>query len=704
RIFFLLVCFFALGVNRPSPRPVYARGEELEPSMPPTCETLVPYAYDSGAIGGDATNLTIVSHSNATWIQLDLSLTRLASNARLIVRGDTATQVLDSHALSYASNGYSAVFFGDSVTVSVGLVVPTAASSSSSSRVVVSNVLVGGQCEDDAGVGIQTICGTDDRVPSYDVRQGRIVLNGSCTAWLVSESVFVTAGHCGIPKAASRMYFTYGPRGEVVPPEKQYAVEMSTYKRVYGNGRDWAAGRLMPNAITGWLAGMAQGDWYAIDTNAPIVDTDIRITGYGTDDDPTRNLMQQTHVRRVSQVTSTSVQYNADTMPGNSGGPVLNENTNKVVAIHTNGGCTSSGGSNIGKLFYNDVMSHINYLKSLPRPTFGPTTRPTSRPTRRPSTSKPTSGSPTSRPSTYKPTSKMPSARPTNSPSTSQPTSARPTNKPSTTPQASSNQTQPPILPPTTIPTTAKPTSTRPTTDNPSTRIPSGRPTSTPTSNGPTTDNPSTRIPSGRPTSTPTSNRPTTDNPSTRIPSGRPTSTPTLTPSNRPTTSRPTFVLSTPTCTVESPTSRSCVMRNGVMFDVLAKTTAISITSIAINVNNGTIVQVWTKTGTSVGFEADMSYWTKIKEFNFSGTGMITIPLSQTVTITAGQRRAFYVTMAAGNAYVIYGKNRTTDTASTIIVQDTYLLVDAGSAVKYPFGSDFVSPRFFVGRIAYMTN
>jgi hypothetical protein len=91
-------------------------------------------------------------------------------------------------------------------------------------------------------------------------------------------------------------------------------------------------------------------------------------------------------------------------------------------------------------------------------------------------------------------------------------------------------------------------------------------------------------------------------------------------------------------------------------------------------------------------------------DHNFSGTGMITIPLNQTVTVTAGQRRAFYVTMTASNAYVIYGKNRTTDTASTIIVQDTYLVVDAGSAVKYPFGSDFVSPRFFVGRIAYMTN
>jgi hypothetical protein len=40
-----------------------------------------------------------------------------------------------------------------------------------------------------------TICGDgDDRILSKDVRQGR--LNSGCTAWLISESVFLTAKHC----------------------------------------------------------------------------------------------------------------------------------------------------------------------------------------------------------------------------------------------------------------------------------------------------------------------------------------------------------------------------------------------------------------------------------------------------------------------------------------------------------------------------
>lgn len=46
----------------------------------------------------------------------------------------------------------------------------------------------------------ETICGiSDDRVASNDVRIGRFwgyPYQGVCTAWLVSEDVFVTAGHC----------------------------------------------------------------------------------------------------------------------------------------------------------------------------------------------------------------------------------------------------------------------------------------------------------------------------------------------------------------------------------------------------------------------------------------------------------------------------------------------------------------------------
>ena len=91
----------------------------------------------------------------------------------------------------------------------------------------------------------------------------------------------------------------------------------------------------------------------------------------------------------------------------------------------------------------------------------------------------------------------------------------------------------------------------------------------------------------------------------------------------------------------------------------------------------------------------------KIADFSFSGTGMITIPLNQTVTVPAGQRRAFYVTMSASNAYIRYGKNYTSDSESTTVIENSHVRVYAGSAVKYPFGSDFVSPRFFVGVITY---
>jgi hypothetical protein len=92
-----------------------------------------------------------------------------------------------------------------------------------------------------------------------------------------------------------------------------------------------------------------------------------------------------------------------------------------------------------------------------------------------------------------------------------------------------------------------------------------------------------------------------------------------------------------------------------------------------------------------------------IADFSFSGTGMITIPLSQAVTVSTGQRRAFYVTMATNNTYIRYGKNYTGDSQSTTVAEDSNVRMYAGSAIKYPFGSDFISPRFFAGMITYFT-
>jgi hypothetical protein len=205
--------------------------------------------------------------------------------------GPVTTQIVTRDALKYASNGYSAIFMGNSI--SIKLVVqqhspsqrlrsnndnssPNSASSeavqaksSSSSRVIVSHILVGGLCgnEDNnnnynnndskfsgngGSVTPFSICGTSDgRLPSSDIRQGRITLGGSCTAFMISKSIFVTAGHCGTATSNSRLKFTFNGTDTPVSPENQYALELSTYKKVYENGVDWAAGRILPNAVTG---------------------------------------------------------------------------------------------------------------------------------------------------------------------------------------------------------------------------------------------------------------------------------------------------------------------------------------------------------------------------------------------------------------------------------------------------------------------
>ena len=76
-------------------------------------------AYGRGEDQPIASNLTVVSHPGAPWMQLDLNQNRLAPNARLILRGRSFEQELDAHALAHASNRYSAVFDGDGLANAV---------------------------------------------------------------------------------------------------------------------------------------------------------------------------------------------------------------------------------------------------------------------------------------------------------------------------------------------------------------------------------------------------------------------------------------------------------------------------------------------------------------------------------------------------------------------------------------------------------
>jgi hypothetical protein len=136
------------------------------------------------------------------------------------------------------------------------------------------------------------------------------------------------------------------------------------------------------------------------------------------------------------------------------------------------------------------------------------------------------------------------------------------------------------------------------------------------------------------------------------------------------------------------------------MFDIVAKNASIVITGIAIDVMNGTSAQVWTKVGSSIGFESSIGDWTMVTEFSVSGDGLITIPLTKSLTVNVGLRQALYVTMATENSYLKYGANYTNDSASSAAFEDPYLALYPGAASKYLFG-DHISPRYFTGRIEY---
>ena len=273
------------------------------------CESTYPYTYNSGDTKAAT---TIISIDHAPWIQLDLSGSELAAGATLTIIGDTATQVITANDLS--SNDFSAVFDGSSVSVelsSPGKV----RGGVETSRVEVSNVNVG-LCKDEV-IG-ESICGdTDDRVPSSDVRMGRY--NGGCTAWLISEDAYITAGHCGTPTSSSRIHFVFGTGSAA--PEDQYFVDVSTYQGVNGGvGNDWGAGRFLPNSITGKLPGVAQTDkcgtpgcgWFNLGS-VPSATTgnNIRITGYGVAAVDSQS--QKTHVGALTTIGSTYLRYVPDT-------------------------------------------------------------------------------------------------------------------------------------------------------------------------------------------------------------------------------------------------------------------------------------------------------------------------------------------------------------------------------------------------------
>lgn len=317
-----------------------------------------PYAYehDTGPLSNPSGDWRVLASfevriPGASWLQLHFEETELggdrfeegASFLRVTSHEDAAFQELDAHQ-ARRWRQRTAYFNGEAVQVEL-----VAAPHTGANRLVLSEVRAG-----KVPVPQESQCGpSDDRQPSSDPRSARIVPVG-CTGWLIDDCAhcFLTAGHC-VGSSLQTVQFNVplsDSDGSInhPPPQDQYPIDASSIQSVNGGaGNDWGYFGAFPNAGTDLTAFEAQGAAFTLEPPPPYDSSDdIRITGYGVDSSPqTYNQIQQTHVGPWLGLFGTRLEYQTDTQGGNSGSPVIHEQSGAAIGIHTHGGCSASSGN-----------------------------------------------------------------------------------------------------------------------------------------------------------------------------------------------------------------------------------------------------------------------------------------------------------------------------------------------------------------------
>ncbi|WP_127717181.1 serine protease [Halobacteriovorax sp. HLS] len=228
----------------------------------------------------------------------------------------------------------------------------------------------------------KSICGdSDDRTLSNDRKIARASsLNrlAGCTVTMIGRSCAVSAGHC--VDALEKASFN-------VPDSDETGLKESIKEDIYlrskdylryknnGVGNDWAVIKLLPNKVTGKYPGDVQG-YYSVALEAPIrLGDKVTITGYGLDqNDPNLSFSQQTNSGSIKKIgrwlKPSAIEHLVDTMGGNSGSSIISNSTNKIIGIHTHGGCDSKG-SNQGtlisknKVFKDAIKSCLDWERTI---------------------------------------------------------------------------------------------------------------------------------------------------------------------------------------------------------------------------------------------------------------------------------------------------------------------------------------------------
>ncbi len=318
------------------------------------------YFNGTGQAGSEAVNVFTgtIQFQNIPWLMVHFSKANLGENSYMIITSlyDNHWQKLDAVSIKQW-NYFSAFFNGSAVEIKL-FVAPL----DKEIFFETDEVMVGEWVNNNPP---ESICGTtDDRIASDQQATGRLVSIG-CTAWIIPNGKFVTAGHCLDATSGTVVEFQVPPslpNGTIQHPgpEDQYSVDVASKIFVNGGvGNDWGVFEVFPNSITGLMPKEAQGAYWPLVQN--LGPDSIRITGYGVDGPPpgfgngardSTNQTQQTHVGPNAGSSGTTMRYVTDTQGGNSGSPVIDALTNTAVGVHTHGGCTTSGGNNSGTSFF----------------------------------------------------------------------------------------------------------------------------------------------------------------------------------------------------------------------------------------------------------------------------------------------------------------------------------------------------------------
>ena len=305
-----------------------------------------------------------ISVAGASWMRLHFADVQLGAGdgsgksfLRITSMEDGAEQTLDKDALKIWENT-SAYFNGDEVLVEL-----VADADSKSVRVAVDKIAIGTQ--EDGELVVLQLCGTDDRVRSFDVRAGRVryrhtncTLEGIGTAFLYNDrpTCMLTAGHVCFAIYGNNCVFveivefnvplsTSAGVIRASDPRDQYPIAhpivlMNDFQND-GFANDWCRIGVQRNTFSGLTPLEAQGASYDLAATVPAADqSTLRVTGFGSDPAygvPLNqyNFTQQTATGPYQWKTGTTVGYAVDAAGGNSGGAVERISPRLVYAIHT---------------------------------------------------------------------------------------------------------------------------------------------------------------------------------------------------------------------------------------------------------------------------------------------------------------------------------------------------------------------------------